>query len=251
MNNKEKVIIIFEGLDSAGKGSHIKFMSEHMNPKHYEICTFGIPTDDEKKNWFKRYKEKLPKAGCITFFDRSWYNRAVNDVVMGYCSYDEHSKFLTDVVKFEEDLVKYGYKIIKIWLDITEETQQYRFKKRQVHPLKYWKYSENDSKTSDKYKLFEYFKDKMFYYTSKDNSLWVNVKSDDKKLCILNVIKYILEQFKYENKNEKILVYYPEFIQPIVNYFEVDKTPEEYDKSETEPTIANYLKKLKKANEKL
>lgn len=210
-----KVAIIFEGRDGAGKGSAIKIMTEYLDPKFYKIATFGIPSGYDKKNWFDRYKKELPKPGHITFYDRSWYNRAVNDPVMGYCTDEEYSKFIKDVVPFEEQLVKDGYILIKLWFSIEKDTQLLRFQMRKESPLKYWKYSPNDDNSLPKYDVFTKYKEQMFHKTSTQMNPWVVVDSNEKRKGQLNVMEYILSKIPYKNKKSELLNYEEEFVHVI------------------------------------
>lgn len=213
--SKNKLVIIFEGRDAAGKGSVIKTITEFLDPKYCHIATFGIPTEEEKKDWFSRYKLKLPAPGHMTLYDRSWYNRAVNDPVMGYCSEEEYKNFMKEVVPFENSLLEEGYYIIKFWFSIDQDTQKLRFKMRQNNPLKYWKFSPNDEKTMTKWDLFTKYKEQMFQKTSTKNCPWVVVDSNEKRIAKLNVIKYILNKIPYEPK-EKTFYIYPEVIVEIL-----------------------------------
>lgn len=215
--NNEKIIILFEGRDAAGKGSCINTITDSLNPKYFEVATFGVPTDWEKEHWFERYEKFLPKPGNMTLYDRSWYNRAVNDPVMGYCTQEQHEEFMNKVVPFEKKLIEDGYKIIKFWLSVNKDIQKLRFDLRKTSPIKYWKFSENDLKTMDKWEKFTYYKEKMFKLTSTKECPWVNVNSDDKQLARLNIIRYILNQMPYDNKNEDFLgEIKPEILIPLI-----------------------------------
>jgi polyphosphate kinase 2 len=204
-----RVILVFEGRDAAGKGSAIKTITEYLDPKYFKVATFGIPTKEEQNDWFMRYEKELPKKGHITFFDRSWYNRAVNDPVMGYCTEEEYMKFMTDVIPFENNLIDKGYILMKFWFSIEKDTQELRFKLRQINPLKYWKYSPNDEKTIPKWDLFTKFKEQMLQNTSTDKSPWVIVDSNDKRTAKLNVMRYILNKIPYSKIKQHV---YPEVV---------------------------------------
>ena len=201
-NSKNKLVIVFEGRDAAGKGSAIKSITEFLDPKHCQVATFGIPSEDEKKNWFKRYEAKLPAPGHMTLYDRSWYNRGVNDPVMGYCTEEEYRKFMEEVIPFEENLIDNGYFLIKFWFSIDPDTQKLRFKMRQASPLKYWKFSPNDEKTMTKWDLFTKYKEQMLQKTSTKKSPWVVVDSNEKRLAKLNTIRYILNKVPYPKENK-------------------------------------------------
>ncbi len=204
------VIIVFEGRDSAGKGSTIKKFTENMNPRNYNVIALGIPTPEERKNWWDRYRSQIQK-GKINLFDRSWYNRGLIEPVMGYGNPEEYENFMDNVEGFEEDLVKDGNFLFKLWFSIEKETQQNRFDMRQKSQLKYWKYSPNDEKMQDLWDRFTEFKEKLFDKTSTVNNPWVVIDSNDKKISGLNSIRYVLQNIPYEDKNKKILnQYYPE-----------------------------------------
>ena len=196
-----KLALVFEGRDAAGKGSAITTITEYLQPKYFTVKWFDIPTEKEKKNWFKRYYDVMPQPGRITFFDRSWYNRAVNDPVMEYCTDKEYKKFMKEVLPFEEQLNKDGIHLIKCWFSISRDMQALRFKLRQANPLKYWKFSENDLKTMTRWEEFTNYKEKMFRETSTKENPWVVVESNDKRLAQLNLMKYILREVPYTGKD--------------------------------------------------
>jgi polyphosphate kinase 2 len=204
------VIIVFEGRDSAGKGTTIKKFTENMNPRYYNVIALGIPTPEERKNWWDRYRSKIQK-GKINLLDRSWYNRGLIEPLMGYGEPEEYEDFMNNVEDFENDLVKDGDYLFKLWFSIDKETQAKRFEMRQQSPLKYWKYSPNDEKMQDLWDRFTEFKEKLFDKTSTINHPWIVVDSNDKRISGLNAIRYVLQNIPYENKNEKILSQnYPE-----------------------------------------
>ena len=198
------VIIVFEGRDSAGKGSTIKKFTENLNPRYYNVIALGIPTPEEKKNWWDRYKNQI-QSGKINFFDRSWYNRGLVDPVMGYGTPEEYEDFMENVENFENDLVKEGDYLFKLWFSIDKETQARRFQMRQQSPLKYWKYSPNDARMQDLWDRFTEFKERLFDKTSTVNHPWVILDSTDKRISGLNSIRYVLNNIPYEGKNEELL----------------------------------------------
>ena len=198
------VIIVFEGRDSAGKGSTIKKFTENLNPRYYKVIALGIPTPDERKNWWDRYSNQIEK-GKINFFDRSWYNRGLVEPVMGYGSSEEYEDFMDNVQDFEESLVVDGDYLFKLWFSIDKETQAKRFDFRQKSPLKYWKYSENDEKMQDVWEKFTEYKQKLFDKTSTVNHPWVILDANDKKISGLNSIRYVLQNIPYTNKDEDVL----------------------------------------------
>lgn len=212
VKNNKKVAIVFEGRDAAGKGSTIKRFIEYMNPKYFRIVALGVPTEDEKENWLPRYEKHLPKPGEIVFFDRSWYNRAVVEPAMGYCTEEQYNKFIEGVIDWEENLIKNDLILIKFWFSITKEKQLLRFKLRQESPLKYWKFSPNDAKVVDQFDLISEFKNKMFIETTSKISPWVIVNSNDKKVGRLNAIRYVLDKIDYQDKDDTKCIWYPEVI---------------------------------------
>jgi len=212
IKNQKRVAIVFEGRDSAGKGSTIKRFTEYLNPKGFKVVALGLPTEEEKKNWFGRYEKHLPKPGEIVFFDRSWYNRAVVEPAMGYCTEEQYKDFMDKVVDWEEDLISNGLILIKFWFSITQEKQIKRFELRQQSPLKYWKFSPNDAKVLDKWEVIGNFKNQMFTKTSSRMSPWVIINSNDKKIGRLNAMRYVLSDINYDGKNPEIAEYYPEVV---------------------------------------
>jgi len=214
-NNNVPVAVVFEGRDTAGKGSTIKKFTEYLDPKYYQVIALGIPTEEEKKNWFQRY-EKYIKPGVITFFDRSWYNRGIVEPVMGYSSEDEYEKFMKEVVPFEKDLISKGVKLFKFWLSITKARQEKRFTLRQQSPLKYWKYSPNDEASKDKWDEYTKYKERVFKETSHEGSPWIVLDSNDKRVSGLNAMRKILQKIDYDDKNNDIVdLKYPEVVSTI------------------------------------
>jgi len=216
IKNGKKLAIIFEGRDAAGKGSTIRGFTEHLNPVGFKIVTLGIPSEDERKNWFERYEKYLPEKGEIVFFDRSWYNRAVIEPSMGYCTEGEYKDFISDVVEWEENLIKDNDVIlIKFWFSITKEKQLHRLQHRRNSPLKYWKFSENDEVVMKKWEIISNFKLQMFDKTSTKISPWVIINSNDKKVGRLNAMKYVLSDINYKGKDKSVSKYYSEVINVI------------------------------------
>jgi polyphosphate kinase 2 len=213
LKNGKRIAIVFEGRDSAGKGSTIKRFVEYLNPKGFRVVALGLPTPEEKENWFARYEAHMPKEGEIVFFDRSWYNRAVVEPAMGYCTEDQYKDFMEKVVDWEEKMIKkQGLHLIKFWFSITKEKQLKRFDLRQQSPLKYWKFSPNDAKVVDKWEIIGHYKNQMFNLTSSRTTPWVIINSNDKKIGRLNAMRYALSAIPYEGKNTKICQYYPEVV---------------------------------------
>ena len=213
LKNGKKIAIVFEGRDSAGKGSTIKRFVEYLNPKGFRVVALGLPTPEEKENWFARYEAHMPQEGEIVFFDRSWYNRAVVEPAMGYCTEEQYKSFMENVVDWEEKMIKrQGLHLIKFWFSITKEKQLKRFDIRQQSPLKYWKFSPNDAKVVDKWEIIGEYKNQMFNLTSSRTTPWVIINSNDKKIGRLNAMRYVLSAIPYEGKNTKICQYYPEVV---------------------------------------
>jgi len=212
VKNGERVAIVFEGRDSAGKGSTIKRFVEYLNPKYFKVVALGVPTEEEKKNWFGRYEKHFPRPGEIVFFDRSWYNKAVVEPAMGYCTEEEYMNFMENVNDWEQSLVRKGITLIKFWFSITREKQQLRFRLRQESPLKYWKFSPNDAKVIDKWDLITNYKNQMFNKTSTKLNPWVIINSNDKKIGRLNAMRYVLSAIPYEGKDPQKCQWYPEVV---------------------------------------
>lgn len=209
------VIVVFEGRDTAGKGSTIKKFTEHLNPRFYKIVVKGVPTAEERKDWFGRYASEI-EPGKIIFFDRSWYNRGIVEPVMGYSSQEEYQHFMANVKSFERELVSKGNYLIKFWLSVTKETQAKRFTARQTSPLAYWKFSPNDAQAQEKWEDYTMYKNRVFKLTSTPEAPWIVVDSNDKRISSLNAMRYVLNQVPYEGKNESIVGKpYPEVVTTI------------------------------------
>ena len=200
----QKVVILFEGRDAAGKGGTIKRFMEHLNPRGAHVVALEKPSETERGQWyFQRYVQHLPTAGEIALFDRSWYNRAGVERVMGFCNQDEYMEFMRQAPEFERNLVRSGVHLIKFWFSVSREEQRRRFKEREVHPLKQWKLSPIDLASLDKWDDYTRAKESMFFYTDTADSPWTVIKSDDKKRARLNAMRYILHRLPYTNKDVK------------------------------------------------
>ena len=200
----EKVVILFEGRDAAGKGGTIKRFMEHMNPRGARVVALDKPSDVERGQWyFQRYVEHLPTAGELVLFDRSWYNRAGVERVMGFCSEDEYKEFLYQVPEFERSLIRSGTHLIKFWFSVSQDEQQRRFDERKAHPLKQWKLSPVDMASLDKWDEYTTAKEAMFYHTDFPESPWIIIKSNCKKRARLNAMRYVLNRFAYDGKEEE------------------------------------------------
>ena len=195
------VVVVMEGRDSAGKGSTIKSMTEYLDPKYYNVVALGIATPEERKNWFERYEKQI-EPGKITFFDRSWYNRGIVEPVMGYGTEEEYFDFMGNVNDFEKSLIDKGIKLFKFWLSITPQTQQRRFELRKNSPLKYWKFSPNDEKSIDKWDDYTEYKEKVLKQT-KEAQPWTVVDTNDKRAGVLNLLRHILQNVEYKDKDVK------------------------------------------------
>ena len=209
--NNKRVIVIFEGRDAAGKGGNIRRFSEHLNPRTMKTVALTKPTETESGQWyFRRYIKKLPNPGEIVFFDRSWYNRAVVEPVMGFCTDKQYDKFMVQVPEFEHMLYEDGITIIKFWFSISKSTQEERFKARIANPLKRWKFSPVDKKGQALWSEYTTYKEQMFSKTHTAYSPWIIVKANDKKASRLESIRYVLSQFDYEGKDEALTTLYPD-----------------------------------------
>ncbi|AXG69940.1 polyphosphate kinase 2 (PPK2) [Kordia sp. SMS9] len=200
---KMRVVVLFEGRDAAGKGGSIKRFKEHLNPRTSRVVALTKPTEVEKGQWyFRRYIKVLPNPGEIVFFDRSWYNRAVVEPVMDFCTKDEYNKFIVQVPEFEHLLYEDNLIIIKFWFSISKEEQKKRFDARLSNPLKKWKFSPVDVKGQELWEKYTYYKEQMFSKTHTNFSPWIIVKTNDKKQARLESMRYVLSQFDYDGKGE-------------------------------------------------
>jgi polyphosphate kinase 2 len=199
--SRQRVVILFEGRDAAGKGGAIKRFMEHLNPRGARVIALEKPSEVERGQWyFQRYVQHLPTAGEIVLCDRSWYNRAGVERVMGFCTPSEYEEFLRQAPEFERNLVRSGIHLIKFWFSVSRDEQRRRFKERQVHPLKQWKLSPIDMASLDKWDEYTRAKEAMFFHTDTADSPWTVVKSDDKKRARLNAMRYVLHSLPYAGK---------------------------------------------------
>lgn len=195
-----KVIVIFEGRDAAGKGGVIKRITQRLNPRVCRVVALGVPTEREKTQWyFQRYVPHLPAAGEMVLFDRSWYNRAGVEWVMGYCSQEEYNEFLRSCPEFERMLSRSGIKLIKYWFSVSDEEQEKRFEDRIKDPTKRWKLSPMDLESRAKWIEYSKAKDEMFKYTDIKQAPWYVVSADNKKKARLNCIRHLLSLIPYED----------------------------------------------------
>ncbi|MEN8765411.1 MAG: polyphosphate kinase 2 [Wenyingzhuangia sp.] len=201
--SNKRVAVIFEGRDAAGKGGAIRRFMEHLNPRSTRLVALNKPTDIEMGQWyFMRYIKELPNPGEIVFFDRSWYNRAVVEPVMGFCSDDQYDKFMAQVPEFEHMLYEDGLIIIKFWLSISKNEQMTRFDSRQENPLKRWKFSPVDKKGQELWNKYTHYKEQMFSKTHTTYSPWVIVRTNNKQEARLESIRYVLSKFDYDGKKD-------------------------------------------------
>ncbi|OFY72754.1 MAG: polyphosphate kinase 2, partial [Bacteroidetes bacterium RBG_19FT_COMBO_42_7] len=202
--NKLRVVVIFEGRDAAGKGGVIKTIAGCLNPRICRIVALGIPTEKEKTQWyFQRYVSELPSGGEIVLFDRSWYNRAGVEKVMGYCTNEDYEEFLRSCPEFERMLIRSGIILIKYWFSISDSEQEIRFQDRIKDPTKRWKISQMDIVSRDKWVEYSMAKDKMFSYTDTKQSPWYVVPADDKRRARLNCIDHFLSLIPYNDLTQK------------------------------------------------
>ncbi len=198
---KMRVVVIFEGRDAAGKGGAIKRFKEHLNPRASRVVALTKPTEVEKGQWyFRRYIKALPNPGEIVFFDRSWYNRAVVEPVMDFCTKEQYKKFIVQVPEFEHLLYEDNLKIIKFWFSISKSEQKKRFDARLQNPLKRWKFSPVDMQGQQLWDEYTHYKKQMFSKTHTNFSPWIIVKTNDKKQARLESMRYVLSLFDYEGK---------------------------------------------------
>jgi len=210
-NEKKRVVIIFEGRDAAGKGGNIRRFSEHLNPRSMNLVALTKPTEVEKGQWyFQRYIKELSNPGEIVFFDRSWYNRAVVEPVMGFCTDEQYSRFMLQVPEFEHMLYEDGVKIIKFWFSISKEEQKDRFESRLQTPLKRWKFSPVDQKGQELWDKYTFYKEQMFSKTHTTYCPWIIVKANDKKVARLEAMRYVLSQFDYPDKDKALTTLFPD-----------------------------------------
>ncbi|MBT8411082.1 MAG: polyphosphate kinase 2 [Octadecabacter sp.] len=202
----QKFVLLFEGRDAAGKGGTIKRFTEHLNPRAARVVALNKPTDEERGQWyFQRYVEHLPTAGEMVLYDRSWYNRAGVERVMGFCEPDEYLEFMRQTPEFERMLTRSGIRLYKYWFSVTQNEQKARFSSRETDPLKQWKLSPIDKASLDKWGDYTEAKEAMFFYTNTADAPWTVVKSNDKKRARLNCMRHFLSSLEYPGKNYDIV----------------------------------------------
>ncbi len=203
INNNERIIVVFQGRDAAGKGGAIRRLTERINPRHMRIVALPKPTEDEKSQWyFQRYVEQFPKAGEIVFFDRSWYNRAVVEPVNGFCTQEEYQIFMNQVNDFERMILESGIKLVKIYMSISKKEQAKRFVDIKNDPLKQWKMTKLDEKAQDLWDQYTEYKRAMFSKTNTEISPWKVIRANRKTEARVNVINHILKSIPYDKDLE-------------------------------------------------
>ena len=202
----QRVVVLFEGRDAAGKGGAIKRFMEHLNPRGARVVALEKPSDVERGQWyFQRYIEHLPTRGEIVMFDRSWYNRAGVERVMGFCSHAEYDEFMRQAPEFERHLVRSGVHLFKFWFSVSRAEQRRRFKEREAHPLKQWKLSPVDLASLGKWDDYTRAKESMFLHCDTSDAPWTVIKSDCKKRARLNAMRYVLHRLPYTQKDAKTI----------------------------------------------
>jgi polyphosphate kinase len=198
----QRIVMVFEGRDAAGKGGTIKRFTEHLNPRGASVVALIKPTERERSQWyFQRYVPSLPGAGEIVMFDRSWYNRAGVERVMGFCTDEEYWEFMRETPEFEKMLINSGLHLTKFWFSVTPAEQRTRFAIRRIDPVRQWKLSPMDIESLDKWEGYTEAKEAMFHYTDTEKAPWTVIRSNDKKRARIEAIKHILLKFDYEGKN--------------------------------------------------
>ena len=209
--NGRRVAIIFEGRDAAGKGGAIRRFTEHLNPRSMRVVALPKPTEVEKGQWyFQRYVKPLPNPGEIAFFDRSWYNRAVVEPVMNFCTKVQYQTFMQQVPEFEHMLYEDNIEIIKFWFSISKDEQARRFKSRAINPLKQWKISPVDDKAQENWDLYTMYKEEMFSKTHTSYSPWIIVRANSKMKARLEAIRHVLNTLPYKGKDESKVNLHPD-----------------------------------------
>jgi polyphosphate kinase 2 len=200
IKNNRKICIVFEGRDTAGKSSAIKFFSEYLRPNNFNYVQLGIPSKWESSHWFQRWEKVLPKKGEISFLDRSWYTRAITEPIMGYCNEHQYRSFMKRVNAWEHNLIKNGTELTKFYFSLSKDQQERRMNARKNSQLKYWKLSKNDEKIVTKWEAFTLYKEQMFNKTATDEAPWVSINSNNKMIGRLTSLRYLLIKTDYENK---------------------------------------------------
>ncbi|MDB3996440.1 polyphosphate kinase [Gammaproteobacteria bacterium] len=200
IKNNRKICIVFEGRDTAGKSSAIKFFSEYLRPNNFNYVQLGIPSPWESSHWFQRWEKVLPKKGNISFLDRSWYTRAITEPIMGYCNEKQYRSFMKRVNDWENNQINNGLELTKFYFSLSRDQQERRMHARKNSQLKYWKLSKNDEQIITKWDAFTLYKEQMFNETGTTESPWVSINSNNKMIGRLTSLRYLLIKTDYENK---------------------------------------------------
>ena len=201
IENRKRVVILFEGRDAAGKGGAIRRINHHLNPRFYRVVALPKPTEEENGQWyFQRYINKLPNPGEIVFFDRSWYNRAVVEPVNGFCTVDQYNQFMDEVVPFEEMITRDGIILIKFYFSISKSEQARRFAEIKSNPLKRWKLSPVDERAQGLWDEYTLYKEKMFKHSHTHKNPWIIIEANKKTKARLDAVKYLLKTIPYQEK---------------------------------------------------
>jgi len=195
VKRSQRMCICFDGRDAAGKGSTILRVTQNLMPKYYKTYELGIPTPKESKYWFHRYEKLMPKPGELVFFDRSWYNRALIEPTMGYCTKSQYEYFIKKVLEWEHNLIDNGLMLVKFYLSVDPEHQLYRFQERLSDPLKFWKFSENDFHARKKWETYTKYKEQMFTHTASKKSPWILINSNSRKESRLTCMLYVVRLY--------------------------------------------------------
>jgi polyphosphate kinase 2 len=223
----QKLVLLFEGRDAAGKGGTIKRFTEHLNPRGARVVALEKPTEREQSQWyFQRYVTHLPAAGEIVMFDRSWYNRAGVERVMGFCTPAEYMEFMREAPEFERMLVHSGIHLVKFWFSVSRGEQRRRFARRETDPVRQWKLSPMDVASLDKWDAYTEAKEAMFFYTDTADAPWTVIKSNDKKRARLAALRFVLHALPYDGKDEAVVgVPDPLITGPVASVFESGEQP--------------------------
>jgi polyphosphate kinase len=223
----DRLVVLFEGRDAAGKGGTIKRFMEHLNPRGARVVALEKPSERESTQWyFQRYIAHMPAAGEIVLFDRSWYNRAGVERVMGYCSRPEYLEFMRQAPDLERMFARSGIRLVKFWFSVSRREQQTRFVIRQVDPVRQWKLSPTDLASLDKWDDYTEAKEAMFFYTDTADAPWTVIKSNDKKRARVQAMRFVLARFAYDNKDLEIVGQPdPKIVGPASQLFEADERP--------------------------
>lgn len=206
IDNEKRLLVIFEGMDTAGKSSTIKEFNSYLNPRDTRSVALPKPNSKELGQWyFQRHIKQIPNLGEIVFFDRSWYNRAGIEYIFGFCTQEQHEHFYRQVNGVEEMLVDDGVLFFKFYLNISKETQENRIKDREEDPLKSWKLSDLDYKSMEKYPEYEVLRDKMFSISGSEHAPWCELQADDKKRARINAVRYLLSNINYDGKDKSVI----------------------------------------------